>query len=607
MTAFSAGRRTFPEPGSMSNAPAIHLAIMQPAGYVHSLGFLDQARYFRHMFRRLGAHVTLGKNRLREDAVNFVFGAHLGFPADWQERHACVFVNLEQLGDGGAKVHQDYLALLRRSAVVDYDAANVPAYAADADDVPIFTFGYGSYLDEPTLALEERPIDLLFFGSVNARRQQFIARVEAAGFNVATFDSAVYGTERDEFIRRSKAVLNCHYYESNRFEQARAFHCLSLGTPLISEYTPTTDPAPAFRDSVLWLPEQVEEWFRLHFGTPAFYEESRKRLAAFRTPDADHDPMAQFADLLDFAKGFQQGFAQIHPQAAWTPRAINLAAGAGYKPTWLNIDTRAAGEPDLLLDLGQPLTLPCDLPTQGGGTVRLEPNTLELVFANDALEQVADLPVAMANLLALLKVGGACAIDLPLARSHDTSRVRTLDTTSWDDFTEGFWRSGWFDQRFEMAPLQWLDDAREPVARDRATRVRVVLRKAITTPRERTLARTMQVDFGGIADDLSASSPSPSPVPVPVSAPASAPRSTNVATALANMAAALGRPMAASAPTAPTPRAPAPALAQAAAGQLAPAPRLPERTSAEPTAPVTVLRPHPAGLPASLVALLLDA
>ena len=582
----------------MTTVPAIHLAIIQPAGYVHSLGFLDQARYFRHMLRRLGANVTIGKNRLREDAVNFVFGAHLGFAADWQERHACVFVNLEQLGDGGAKVNPDYLALLRRSAVVDYDAANVPAYAEDADDVPIFSFGYGSYLDEPTLALEERPIDLLFFGSVNARRQQFIARVEAAGFNVATFDSPVYGTERDEFIRRSKAVLNCHYYESNRFEQARAFHCLSLGTPLISEYTPTTAPAPAFIDSVLWLPEQVEEWFSLHFGTPAFYEESRKRLAAFRTPDAEHDPMAQFADLLDFAKGFQQGFAQIHPQTAWTPRAINLAAGAGYKPTWLNIDTRAASEPDLLLDLGQPLALPCELPTQGGGAVKLEPGTLELVFTNDALEHVADLPVAMANLLALLKVGGACAIDLPIKRSHDSARVRTLDATSWDDFTDGFWRSGWFDQRFEMAPLQWLDDAREPVAKDRATRVRVVLRKAITTPRERTLARTMQVDFGGIAEDVSAASPSPEPVPIPVSAPA--PRSTNVATALANMAAALGRP----APSATTTsRAPA----QAPARALAPAPRLPERSHAEPTAPVTVLRPHPAGLPASLVALLLDA
>ena len=262
--------------------PAIHLAIIQPAGYVHSLGFLDQARYFRHQFRRLGVTVTMSKNRLREDAVNFVFGAHLGFPADWARRNPCVFVNLEQLGQGGASVSPDYLALLRHSAVVDYDPANVGAYAADPADVPIVPFGYAAYLDKPTLPLEERPIDLLFFGSMNARRKAFIERVEAAGFQVASFDHPIYGPERDAFIRQSRAVLNCHFYESARFEQARAFHCLSLGTPVISERTPATAPPAAFEDAVLWLPQDVEGWFRENFARPAFYEAAQASLAAFR-------------------------------------------------------------------------------------------------------------------------------------------------------------------------------------------------------------------------------------------------------------------------------------------------------------------------------------
>jgi len=481
---------------------AIHLAIIQPAGYVHSLGFLDQARYFRHMFRRLGAQVTMTKNRLREDALNFVFGAHLGFPADWQQRHACVFVNLEQLGEGGAAVSADYLALLRGSAVADYDLANVPVYAQDAADVPIVSFGYGAYLDQPALPLEQRPIDLLFFGSVNQRRREFIARVEAAGFNVSAFDSPLYGPERDNFIRSAKAVLNCHFYETNRFEQARAFHCLSMGTPVISECTPTTAPSPAFVDSVLWLPERVEEWFGLHFGKPLFYEEARKRLAAFRVPDADHDPLAQYVELLEFATGFRQGFAQVRAPGAWRPRAMHLGAGAQYKPTWLNVDTRPGTEPDLVLDLSAPLTLPCDLPTRTGGSVRLEPGTLELVLARDALERAADLPAAMGNLLVLLKTGGSCAVDLPLANAPDAARRRTLDAHSWADYTDDFWRAGWFEQRFEMAQPQWLDDACQPVARERATTLRIVLRKRATTPRERTLARTMRIDFGGFDDDI---------------------------------------------------------------------------------------------------------
>jgi hypothetical protein len=233
------------------NLPHIHLAIMQPAGYVHSLGFLDQARYFRYQFRRLGATVTISKNRLREDAVNFVFGAHLGFPAEWPRRHPCIFVNLEQLGQGGAKVSPEYLSLLRRSAVVDYEAANAAVYAIDPAEVQLVSFEHAPYLDlGEGLALEDRPIDLLFFGSMNPRRQAFLDEVEAAGVQVSRFDAPVYGAERDDYIRQSKAVLNCHFYDSSRFEQARAFHCLSLGTPVISERCCGTEPPAAFESSV---------------------------------------------------------------------------------------------------------------------------------------------------------------------------------------------------------------------------------------------------------------------------------------------------------------------------------------------------------------------
>ena len=489
----------------MNNAPAIHLAIIQPAGYVHSLGFLDQARYFRHMFRRLGATVTMAKNRLREDAVNFVFGAHLGFPADWQQRHACIFVNLEQLGQGGASVSPDYLALLRRSAVVDYDAANVGAYAQDPADVPVVTFGYGAYLDKPALPLDERPIDLLFFGSMNERRKRFIAQVEAAGFGVAVFDAPIYGPERDAYIRQAKAVLNCHFYESNRFEQARAFHCLSLGTPVISEYTPTTDPVPAFRDSVLWLPEQVEEWFRLHFKTPAFYEEAHKRLAAFRSGDAAHDPMDQYADLLAFAEGFRQGFAQMRAPGPWRPRAINLGSGKDYKPNWLNIDILDRAEPDLVLDLGRPVALPCEAPTQMGGTVRLEAGSVELIYANNVLEHVPDLPLLMTNALALLQVGGSFSIEVPYEKAltawQDPTHLRALNENSWLYYTDWFWYLGWFEHRFEIAKSQWLDASVKPCAKDDAAFMRVTLRKIATTPRERTNARTMRADFGGLDAD----------------------------------------------------------------------------------------------------------
>ncbi len=121
--------------------------------------------------------------------MNFVFGAHLGFDAAQRERHACIFVNLEQLGEGGAKVSPDYLQLLETSAVVDYDrrqrrrlferARRGAGGAAAARALP--------RPPEP-IALEERPIDLLFIGSMNERRRAWIERIEACGVAVSLFD-----------------------------------------------------------------------------------------------------------------------------------------------------------------------------------------------------------------------------------------------------------------------------------------------------------------------------------------------------------------------------------------------------------------------------------
>ena len=62
---------------------------MQPSGYVRSLGFLDQARYFRHQFRRMGASVQSEQNRLRHDAVNFVLARIWVFDASLTQRYTC--------------------------------------------------------------------------------------------------------------------------------------------------------------------------------------------------------------------------------------------------------------------------------------------------------------------------------------------------------------------------------------------------------------------------------------------------------------------------------------------------------------------------------------
>ncbi len=486
------------------NLPPIHLTIVQPAGYVHSLGFLDQARYFRHQFQRLGAQVTLAKNRLREDAVNFVFGAHLGFPEEAQRRHTCLFVNLEQLGQGGAAVDPAYLKLLKTSAVVDYDAGNVGIYAEDPTDVPLVPFLHAPYLEpaDPQ-PLEERPIDLLFFGSLNPRRQAFLQKVEACGVTVTTFDTPVYSAERDAFIRQAKAVLNCHFYESSRFEQARASHCLSLGTPVISERSERTQPAEAFDEAVFWLREDnFDSFFQHHFGRPEFFEQAQQKLQAFTR----HDPIDAYADLLAFAVGFRQAQLRTRAPGPWRPQQINLGSGKDYKLGWLNLDILERAQPDLVLDLGQPQVFPIQAQGSLGADIHLEAGCTDLVYANNVLEHVPDLPTLMGNVLTLLREGGEFHIEVPYERAltawQDPTHLRALNENSWLYYTDWFWYLGWFEWRFQMTQSQWLDMKLQPCAQQQAAFMKVTLRKVATTLRERTVARTMQADFGGLDDDL---------------------------------------------------------------------------------------------------------
>ena len=474
----------------MIELPHIHLSIVQPKGYVHALGFLDQARYFRHQFRRMGAEVTMGKNRLRHDAVNFVFGAHLGFDATQCERYACIFVNLEQLGRGGAAVSADYMTLLKTSAVVDYDADNLAAYAQDPQDVMIVPFLHAPYLApaEP-IPLEQRPIDLLFIGSMNERRKRLIERIESTGVQVSVFDGALYGPERDAYIAASKAVFNAHFYETSRFEQARASLCLSLGTPVISERRAQTRPHPAFESSVHWLKdEQIETFFRKEFGTPEFFRKARAALQAFTTAD----PIEPYADLMAYAMGFAKGHRQRHPETTWQPKRVFIGSGFDYMPGWLNIDTDDRMQADLDGDFSQAIVLPFAGSTPELGPIELDRNSVEMVYASTAFELSPNRAQFMSNCLSLLTDQGKLIVNCRVAHAPSADE--------WRAYTDDFWRSGWFAHRFQIERLDHLDTRGEPCDARSAVTQRAVLLKCETSAQERMTARTMQADLS-IPDD----------------------------------------------------------------------------------------------------------
>lgn len=482
-----------------SDQTKFNICIMQPSGYIHSQGLLDPARYFRYQIRKItGSAASITKNRLKHDHINFIFGAHLGFDAAQKDRHTCIFVNLEQIGVGGATLSKDYFEILATSAVIDYDANNVSSYTKYIEDVPIAHFTYAPYLNltDEILPLESRPIDILFFGSMNDRRKKIIERIEKTGLNVSIFDKPLYCEERDFYIRQAKSVLNCHFYESSRFEQVRVSHCLSLGTPVIAERTEKTNPTFFYEDVVSWFNnENIEEFFSEFFGKADWLKAANNQLENFSKLDAAEN----FSEIIEFSKGYHTAHKEKISKEAWEPTRMNLGSGKDYKLGWLNVDIIPRTEPDIVADLSQPLKLPQQFNSSTYGKIILSPDQFDIIYANNVLEHVPDLVCMMSQCLLLLKEDGLLEIEVPYEKSlsawQDPTHIRAMNENSWIYYTEWFWYLGWFSHRFEVSRSNYLDNKLNYCAKDQAAFMRITLKKIKTTQYERTIARTMQANW----------------------------------------------------------------------------------------------------------------
>lgn len=476
----------------------IHLVIVQPEQYVHSLGFLDTADYLQYWLQKRGLAVSVSKNRLRHDAVNLVFGAHLGFHPQWFGSTYCTyFFNLEQIGQGGAQVSPAYHALLSSGPVIDYHPLNVGAYRSNPKSVPLIPFLNAPYLnpDETQTQLTERPIDLLFFGSINAERKAFLKRIEKTGIDIAVFDSPTYYQERDNYVRQAKAVINTSFYSSARFEQVRAFNVLSQGTAFISFLQPGQKVDENFRDHVFWVDDQnFEMFFKEQFGKEAWCIEAQQKFSRWQLTNPDQS-INELIEILQ--KSWQKHITR--PASMSQPKQLVQADDGRYFQDALNLSPYEIDEADLTLDLCRQQKWPWTGVSKWGQSLQLGVEQLEQIVIQHSPENDAAWKFLLANAMQLLKENGYLIFEMPL-EYLDVSGLQGPQVKSGrkviDSFTDRFWRGSQLTHRLMHVQSAYLDAQGQPCAKENAHNGRIVLIKRVTTPQERTMARVALPNFG---------------------------------------------------------------------------------------------------------------
>jgi len=147
-----------------------------------------------------------------------------------------IIYQLEQISNHLYSHNTRWVEMLKISDVVfEYDENNKKILDGMGICSKIVKLKYTKSLK--TIKSKELDIDVLFYGSINQKRKELIDSilVENKTKNIVISQS-LFGQELDEYISRSKIILNCHYYEMDVQEQVRIFYPLINNKVIVSEY-----------------------------------------------------------------------------------------------------------------------------------------------------------------------------------------------------------------------------------------------------------------------------------------------------------------------------------------------------------------------------------
>ncbi len=150
-----------------------------------------------------------------------------------------IIYQLEQLYNGSHWVLKDTIMLLKMvDEIWDYYFMNIE-FLYDTFNVTaklrpmMYT---KSICNLPVVENSKKDIDVLFYGSMNNRREKILTHIQKTiDPKKIYFDPNVWGKDLDDLVSRSKVVLNLHYFPTVRQEQVRMFYLVSNGVCVLSE------------------------------------------------------------------------------------------------------------------------------------------------------------------------------------------------------------------------------------------------------------------------------------------------------------------------------------------------------------------------------------
>lgn len=157
-------------------------------------------------------------------------------------RYVIVY-QLEQFYDGSPWAQPKHLNILSQADEIwDYDTSNIKwLHTKSRMKAKFMPMVYTESLRKlPSIQEKEPDIDFLFYGYMHQRRAKLLYHMQSQLQGKATIMSlyGAWGEQLDEYISRSKIILNIHTDEIAKQEQVRMYYPVINGRCVVSEVSP---------------------------------------------------------------------------------------------------------------------------------------------------------------------------------------------------------------------------------------------------------------------------------------------------------------------------------------------------------------------------------
>lgn len=215
----------------------------------------DIIKPLMYALRQLGYSVDYKENSISKFGTNIVFGIQDFHALDIRSLPENIIIyNVEQAVGGSKAMYPHYLKAMARFPVWDYSKRNALFLSSRLRNKRITHVPFG-YVNEMTHIKTDVPkdIDVLFYGGMTDRRRRILEALARKGVEVAVLEN-IFGSQRDDFISRSKLVLNIHFYRPAILEVIRLGYLLANRKVVVSECNADTEMHEGLEDACFFAP-----------------------------------------------------------------------------------------------------------------------------------------------------------------------------------------------------------------------------------------------------------------------------------------------------------------------------------------------------------------